>query len=184
MRDGLELISLHYSQAWNCQLYDSHLIRDVFSASSHHIKAGVTFFTTLTKCKFLINDHWDTEGNLIANERVPKSQTHLYSEALVRVRTSSHFCSQLTSVRGFFATESLQPTAFCIQTFLRSFGTVLAKAGAAGDFRKSQQAWERTFNPGCYWRQKTVFITSVVRLYKAIDRLPILGSTQRASLAN
>lgn len=68
--DGLELISFHYSQAWNCQLYDSHLISDVLSASSHHIKAGVTsFFATLTKCKLPTNDHWDTEGNLRENKK-------------------------------------------------------------------------------------------------------------------
>lgn len=90
--------------------YDSHLIGDVLSASSHHIKAGVTsFFTTLTKRKLLINDHWDIEGNLRENERVPKSQTHLCSKALTPVRMSYHFCSQLTSVRGCFATKSLQP---------------------------------------------------------------------------
>lgn len=49
------LISFHYSQAWNCQLYDRHLISDVLSASSHRVKPGVTCcFATLSASSSLM----------------------------------------------------------------------------------------------------------------------------------
>lgn len=102
--------------------YDSHLNCDVLSASSHHIKAGVTSFTALTKCKLFTNGHRDTAGNLRENKSVPKPQTYCCSGALVRGRTSSHFCSQLT-VSG----DSLQPRTWTPQySAAKLFHQVLA----------------------------------------------------------
>lgn len=79
------LISFHYSQAWNCQLYDRHLIGDVLSASSHSVKAGVTgFFATLSASSSLM-----ITGMLRKiKEKTRGSSQITDSEALVAVRTS------------------------------------------------------------------------------------------------
>lgn len=100
MRDGLELISFHYSQAWNCQFYDSHLISNVLSASSHHIKAGVTsFFTTLTQCRlFFISVspwYWEKVTRKLREGFQLLDTAQVCSHGPVWM--SSHLCSQLVS---------------------------------------------------------------------------------------
>lgn len=162
---------------------DSHLNCDVISASSHHIKAGVTSFTTLTKCKLLTNYHKDTEGNLRENQRgFPNPR---YTSALEPWSLVGHLPTPAHSspVGG----DSLQPRAWTPQHSAAKLShqvlVFISQSRNCWGLQEEPASMRKNIQSQCDRRQEIVFLTSVVRVYKAIDRLPILGTTQKATLA-
>lgn len=160
--------------------YDSHLNCDVLSASSHHIKAGVTSFTTLTKCKLLTNDHRDTEGNLRESKRRFPNPRHTSAVKPWSLEgylpTSAHSSPVLgdsLQPRDWTPQHSAAKTSHQVLVFISQSRNCWGLQEEAASVRTNVQS-------RCYRRQEIVFITSVVRVYKAIDRLAILGITQKA----
>lgn len=161
--------------------YDSHLNCDVLSASSHYIKAGVTSFTTLTK--LLTNDHRGTEGNLRENKRGfpnPRHTSSLEPWPLVgHLPTSAHSSpvwGHSLQPRAWTSRHSAAKLSHQVLVFINQSRNCWGLQEDPASVRKNIQSL-------CYRRQEIVFITSVVRVYKAIDRLPILGTTQKSTLA-
>lgn len=163
--------------------YDSHLNCDVLSASSHYIKAGATSFTTLTKCKLLINDHRGTEGNLKEKKRGFPNPRHISSlepwTPIGHLPTSAHG----SPVSG----DSLQPRAWTPQHSAAKLShqvlVFISQSRNCWGLQEEPASVRKNIQSQSYRRQEIVFITSVVRVYKAIDRLPILGTTQKSTLA-
>lgn len=158
--------------------YDSHLNCDVLSASSHHIKAGVTSFTTLTKCKLLTNDHRDTEGNLRESKRRFPNPKHTSAvkpwswKDIFPLLLTAHQCQEIPYSQET-GPHSAAKTSHQVLVFISQSRNCWGLQEEAASVRTNVQS-------RCYRRQEIVFITSVVRVYKAIDRLPILGITQKA----
>lgn len=163
--------------------YDSHLNCDVLSASSHYIKAGVTSFTTLTKCNLLTNDHSSTEGNLRENKRGFPNPRHISSlepwPLVGHLPTSAHsspVCGDSLQPRAWSPQHSSAKLSHQVVVFISQSRNCWGVQEEPASVRKNIQSQ-------CYRRQEIVFITSVVRVYKATDRLPILGTTQKSTLA-